>query len=398
MSKCAIGLSIVRAARRMRLALFFILALLVFAAFNFVAVRALLRVHPRRRRWIIAAAVLGNLMWVFVPMLGQLTAVMRGVRATIGPLWFAWSSFTILYTMLTLLAGLAWLPLRRRIDFSRFARWPSRIFLSLTLASIPVGIYHALVPLRIERVPIELENLPPAAEGMRIVLLADLHVGLFTRPSRLDTIFATARALEPDAVLILGDLIDDDPYFVPKLLAGTRALAADTPLLAVLGNHEMYGDPLRVIEALRGSRIRLVVNDGVPLGPLWMAGISDYAAGQMPGHDALRPDLGRALSGAPGGAFPIVFSHQPRVFYETRERRLPLTLSAHTHGGQCGFRPLGWSLAGVFLEYHMGLYRWGVSQLYVNTGTGYWLVPFRLGMTPEITLVELRRPTPPGGS
>ncbi|HKO57536.1 MAG TPA: hypothetical protein VJ276_16810, partial [Thermoanaerobaculia bacterium] len=50
-----------------------------------------------------------------------------------------------------------------------------------------------------------------------------------------------------------------------------------------------------------------------------------------------------------------------------------------------------WSVAGIFLPYHMGLYRRGGSQLYVNTGTGYWMLPFRLGMTSEITLIELRR-------
>jgi predicted MPP superfamily phosphohydrolase len=69
---------------------------------------------------------------------------------------------------------------------------------------------------------------------------------------------------------------------------------------------------------------------------------------------------------------------------------LPLTLCAHTHGGQFGFRALRWSLAGLFLPYHMGLYRRGASRLYVNTGTGYWLLPWRIGVTPEITLVELR--------
>ena len=47
-------------------------------------------------------------------------------------------------------------------------------------------------------------------------------------------------------------------------------------------------------------------------------------------------------------------------------------------------------LAGVFLPYHMGLYRRGASQAYVNTGTGYWLLPWRLGLAPEITLIELR--------
>jgi len=330
-------------------------------------------------------------MWPFMLMLRQLTAFTRIIRATLGPLWFAWSSFAILYTILMLLVVAAWLAFRHRFRFREFARWPSRAFLTGAMIATIVGIYHALVPLRIERVAVELQNLPAAAVGTRIVLLADLHVGLFTRPSRLDKIFSRVTALEPDAVVILGDLIDDDPHYLSKLLAGTRALAASTPLLAVLGNHEMYGDPQRVIRELDGSRITMIVNDGVALGSLWIAGTSDRAAEQMPEYAALTPDLTAALKGRPADKFPIVVSHQPRIFYEARDRNLPLTLSAHTHGGQCGIRPLGWSLAGVFLEYHMGLYRWGASQLYINTGTGYWLVPFRLGMTPEITLIELRR-------
>ncbi|HET7705368.1 MAG TPA: metallophosphoesterase [Thermoanaerobaculia bacterium] len=375
----------------MRPLLFLLLALAIFVSVNVATVRTMLRIHPRRRSWILGAVVLGNLMWLFIPMLRQSNPFIRIIRSTLGPLWFAWNSFAILYAMLMLIVALAWFASGRRFSFRTFGRWPSRIFLTVMLAGSIVGIYHALVPLRIERVPVELANLPPDAEGTRIVLLADLHVGLFTRPSRLDRIFSTARALEPDAVVILGDLIDDDPYFVPKLLAGTRALAPSTPLFAVLGNHEIYGDPLSVIRQLDGSRIRLIVNDGVPLGSLWFAGTADRAAEQMPRYSALRPDLDAALRRRPADKFPIVVSHQPRIFYEARERKLPLTLTAHTHGGQCGIRPLGWSLAGVFLEYHMGLYRWGASQLYINTGTGYWLLPFRLGMTPEITLIELRR-------
>ena len=124
--------------------------------------------------------------------------------------------------------------------------------------ALVIGVYTALVPLDDERVPIVISNAPPT----RIVIIADLHIGLFTRPSRLRQIFATAAALSPDVVLLAGDLVDDDPYFVPKLLDGVRSLPPTTPLLAVLGNHEMYGQPLEFIARLRGSRVRLLVNEG----------------------------------------------------------------------------------------------------------------------------------------
>jgi predicted MPP superfamily phosphohydrolase len=368
----------------LRIALIVLIVVAVFLPFNVLSVRQLLRIHPRRRRAIIGAAIVGNLLWLAFPILNARTDFSRLLRATLGPPWFAWTVFAILYSFVIFATLIAWLPFARRREFSTFARWPSRAFLTIVIVGGLAGMYQALVPLRVERVPVIVHSLPPHLEGTRIALLGDLHVGLFTRSSRLTKIFATTESLNADAVVIAGDLVDDDPYFAPKLLAGTRALSPTRPLFAVLGNHEMYGDPFGVIAALRGSRIRLLVNEGANVRGIWLAGVSDYA-----GAGALKPDTRAALAQMPRGAFPIVVSHQPKSFAESRERHLPLTLCAHTHGGQFGFRPLGWSLAGVFLPFDMGLYARGDSQLYVNTGTGYWLLPFRLGMTPEITLIEL---------
>lgn len=374
----------------LRALIFLGIALLLFLPFNWIAYRQLTRIHPRRRRWILAAVIAGNLMWPFFFWLRTFTPVTRVLRATLGPMWFAWTCFTIVYAGVIFLVLLAWIPFRDRKTFAEFARWPSRVFLAATLLGTVVGVYHALVPLRVERVSIRVANLPPSLHGVRLALLGDLHVGLFTRMSRLDKIFTTTASLKPDVVMIAGDMIDDDPHFVPKLLTGTRTLPNSIPLLGVFGNHEMYGDPRAVIDGLRGSRIRLLINEGFAWRDLWIAGVSDRAAQQEAKHRALKPDLAKALAGKPANALAVALSHQPSIIEEARKHRVPIALSAHTHGGQFGIRPLRWSLAGVFLPYHMGLYDLPPTQLYINTGTGYWLVPFRLGMTPEITLIELR--------
>ena len=374
----------------LRAIIFFLVALLIFVPFNWITYRQLVRIHPRRRPWILAAIIAGNLMWPFFPMLRAFTPFARVTRAILGPLWFAWNSFAIVYAAAIFLVLLAWIPLRRRRSFAEFARWPSRVFLAVAVLATVIGFYQAIVPLRVEHVPVRIANLPPSLHGRKLALLGDLHVGLFTRPSRLDQIFTTTASLQPDVVMIAGDMIDDDPYFVPKLLAGTRTLPGAIPIVGVLGNHEMYGAPKEVIERLRGSRIRLLVNEGFPLHDLWIAGVSDRAANQMPDLEAFAPDLGKALAGKPAASVAVALSHQPTIIADARKHAVPLAVCAHTHGGQFGFRPLRWSLAGVFLPYHMGLYDVPPTQLYVNTGTGYWLVPFRLGMTPEITLIELR--------
>jgi predicted MPP superfamily phosphohydrolase len=364
------------------------IAVAIFLIANVAAFRILVRIHPRRRWIVIALIVIGNVMWFFFPILNARTDFSRFVRASLGPPWFAWTCFAILYSAFATLLGAVWLPFVRRMTFARFARWPSRVFLWATLFALVSGVWNALVPLRIERVQIVADGAPP----FRIALISDLHTGLFSRASRLEKILITAAAQKPDVILLAGDNIDDDPIFASKLLAATRVLDPRMPLLAVLGNHEMYGQPLEVIDRLRGSRIHLLVNEGTLVNGVWIAGISDFAA-RTP---KLAPDVDAALRGR-NGAFPILLAHQPKAFAEAMKRGLPLTLCGHSHGGQCAFRPLHWSLAGMFLPYHMGLYRRGASQLYVNTGTGYWLFPWRfgIGISPEITVIDLRTATAP---
>ena len=373
-----------------RVLIFIAIVAAIFVPLNWIAYRQLVRIHPRRKRWIATALIAGNLVWPLFPFLQRSSAIVRVLRSTLGPVWFSWTCFAIVYLVMLLLLLVAWIPFRRGRTFAAFARWPSRVFLALMLIGSIIGFYGALVPLRIERVTIGVDDLPSSVEGTRIALLSDLHVGLFTRRSRLKKIFRTTAALNPDLVLLSGDLIDDDPFFVPKLLEGTRPVAANTPILAVYGNHEMYGNPRIVAERMRGSRVRLLVNEGFAHRDLWIAGLSDYAANDIPGLGALKPDFDRALAGRPSSSIPLALAHQSRLLGEAARRRIPVALCGHTHGGQMGIRRLRWSLAGVFDPYHMGLYQVGPTQLYVNTGTGYWLVPFRLGMSPEITLIELR--------
>src|ERR1051325_6602609 len=103
----------------------FILVVALFAAFNWLAARQLVRLHPRRKRIVVALLIVCNAMWLFVPWLRVRTDAMRVIRATLGPPWFAWLSFVLVDSIVLFAIFMAWLPFARRVGFVRFARWPS---------------------------------------------------------------------------------------------------------------------------------------------------------------------------------------------------------------------------------------------------------------------------------
>ena len=128
-----------------RVLIFLGIVLVLFLPFNWLTVRQLLRIHPRRKRWIVGAAIAGNLMWPFFPLLRSLTDLSRVARAILAPLWFGWTCFALLYSVFLFLLVLAWIPFRRR-PFAQFAHWPSRILLMTLGVGFVIGYLQALVP------------------------------------------------------------------------------------------------------------------------------------------------------------------------------------------------------------------------------------------------------------
>jgi predicted MPP superfamily phosphohydrolase len=86
----------------------------------------------------------------------------------------------------------------------------------------------------------------------------------------------------------------------------------------------------------------------------------------------------------------IAFAHNPALWPSLAARGVALTLSGHTHWGQFALPKLGWSLASPFLEHAMAAHVERDALLYISPGTGYWGIPFRIGASPEVTLVTLR--------
>lgn len=373
--------------------LIFALVALVFLSISWASWKSYCLFHRGGRRIFAAIAIVSNLFWLAIPFIagdGRLAPWFRVTRSILGPPWFYWVTFSLVHVSIVALVAIVWFFVaRKREPLAQFGRLASELwFLAFGIVTL-VGFIQTVATLRVERVPVAIPGLPAELRGMRIALVSDLHVGLFSRPGRLAKLSRALMAENPDHVVVAGDFIDDDPDFVPKFLRGLEPVPASTPITAVLGNHEMYGDPHAVVRQMKSTRVRLLVNEGTGVlrngKVLWLAGVSDYA-----GRNELAPDLDAALRGRPDGAPAIVISHQPRVFPEAVAKKIPLVLAGHSHGGQFGVRWLGFSLAGIFIPYDMGLFAKDQTQMYVTTGAGYWLVPVRFGMSPEVVVIELR--------
>jgi len=244
---------------------------------------------------------------------------------------------------------------------------------------------------------------------LKIAVLADIHMGEpFVSLNRLKRIVARTNALGADLIVILGDLEAGHRFVTRKVsMAETAAelakLTAPFGIHAILGNHDWWhdraaqlrgGGPSAVAETLRAAGIPVLQNDGVKLGQgaraFWLAGLDDQLAigiggGRYRGLDDLPATLEKITDDAPA----ILLAHEPDVFAKAPDR-FALTLSGHTHGGQVrlfGYSPVVPSAYGN--RYAYGHVRQGQRDLIVSGGIGCSILPVRLGVVPEITVVEL---------
>ncbi len=261
--------------------------------------------------------------------------------------------------------------------------------------SLLIAGYLGSKQLVVRRVEASIPGLPPEFDGLVIAQVSDLHVGPHTSKRFLSRVVATVRDAKPDVIAVTGDLVDDRAEDVAMYAATVGQLDAPLGVFMIAGNHDVYAGWEAVEQRLRSEvPARLLLNEAHIIrrgdATLVLAGTGDPAGGRR-GQSRAAPDVDRTLAGAPNGATVIALAHNPALWPALVARGVSLTLSGHTHWGQFAVPRLGWSLASPFLKHAMGAYRERDSLLYINPGTGYWGIPFRLGALPEVTVVTLRR-------
>lgn len=278
--------------------------------------------------------------------------------------------------------------LTRRQLFTRATSGAAAVAGTLAVAR---GVANARGEHIIERLEVTLPGLPRALDGFRIVQLSDLHVGLTIAQDFVQRVVDRANALQPDLVVLTGDLVDGKVHELRDDIAPLAQLHARHGVYAITGNHEYYSGADAWVAHLETLGIRFLRNQRVTIGDAKasfdLAGIEDRSAHHYAGH---RADLSAAIAGRDPTRAIVLLAHQPRQAHEAAARGLPLVLSGHTHGGQIWpWHLLVWIQQGGLIS---GRYQLQATTLYVNRGCGYVGPPVRLGAPLEIAEITLRSP------
>ncbi|MBC8072786.1 MAG: metallophosphoesterase [Deltaproteobacteria bacterium] len=250
------------------------------------------------------------------------------------------------------------------------------------------GIARAFDDATITELAVKIPRLPSALDGVSIVQLTDVHVGPFIRRRYLDRLVEQANALDPDVLVITGDLVDGSVAELGSSVAGLAALNARYGTYFVTGNHDYSSGDLEWCAFLESLGITVLRNRRVSIGDAGgsfdLVGVDDWSGGRRRGGTGY--DLDAAMKDRDPERAAVLLAHQPTNFSVAAAAGVDLQISGHTHGGQ--IFPMT-AMVGLAYPYSRGLYQAGDRHIFVGRGCGFWGPPARLGSTREIAKLVL---------
>jgi predicted MPP superfamily phosphohydrolase len=285
--------------------------------------------------------------------------------------------------------------------------------IALGVAAIPFfGIIYGMVKgkydYRVHRIKLAFIDLPKAFEGFTITQLSDIHSGSFDSKKDVQRGVQIANNQKSDVVLFTGDLVNNKASEMDNWISVFGQLKANMGKYSILGNHD-YGDYMdwnseaekkANLEQLKNVHkemgFRLMLNENISLEKegesITLIGVENW--GKMGFHQY--GDLDKSLEGVHNNQFKILMSHDPSHWEAqvlNHEKHIHLTLSGHTHGMQMGIEIPGfkWSPIQYIYKQWAGDYSKGDKHIYVNRGFGFLGFPGRVGILPEITVIQLTR-------
>lgn len=294
------------------------------------------------------------------------------------------------------------------IPRSEFLAKASMAAIALPVATLGFGILSGAYDYRVRRKRVIIPNLPKAFDGVRIGQLSDIHSGSFYNKTAVQGGIDLMMTEKPDIFMFTGDLVNNETNEVGEYKDMFSKLSAPLGAYSTLGNHD-YGDYkqwnspkskkqnlddlVKVHKELGWDLLRnenrIITVDGEQLAIL---GVENWGKGRF----AKYGDLEKAYAGSEEIPAKILLSHDPSHWdaqVRTNHPDIDLMLAGHTHGFQFGVEigNFRWSPSQYMYKQWADLYTEENQHLYVNRGFGFLGYPGRVGILPEITILELVR-------
>ncbi len=292
------------------------------------------------------------------------------------------------------------------ISRAKFLSQLGLVVAAIPFTSIIYGMAKGRFNFRLVNEKLLFKNLPEAFHGLKIVQISDIHIGSFLgHEDQVNRGIELINEQNPDLILFTGDLVNNFAEELDGWIPILSKLEAKYGKYSILGNHD-YGDYFewknevekaqnleKVKQAHKEMGFRLLLNETqhvvVKNQKIGLIGVENWGLPPFPQYGNLKI----AMNGSSDLPFKILLSHDPshwdaEVIDKTN---IDITLSGHTHGMQFGVEigNIKWSPVKYKYPRWAGVYKEKDQYLYVNRGFGYIGFPGRVGMPPEITVLEL---------
>ncbi|MEN2753154.1 metallophosphoesterase [Capnocytophaga sputigena] len=279
---------------------------------------------------------------------------------------------------------------------------------AIPFASILYSIFKGKYNYKVWKYTLYFDNLPKAFDGYRITQISDIHCGSFDNYEKIRYGVELINSQKSDVILFTGDLVNNLANEVHNWKSLFATLQAPDGVFSIMGNHD-YGDYSswetpeakqqnleHLFQLQKQMGWQLLLNKHCYLErngeKIALIGVENWGHGRFSKYG----DLNKTMEGVNTEDFKILMSHDPTHWQEVvlpENKDIQLTLSGHTHGMQCGIEIPGWlkwSPSQYIYKYWGGMYEEDGKYLNVNRGFGYHAFPGRLGVWPEITVIELK--------
>lgn len=316
------------------------------------------------------------------------STVFSDILNIIGGFWMAFMLYGFLFLLLSDILLLA-LRITGSVGIEKiilFRKWSFIATVAISVVLITAGFINAIIPV-ITKYDIAINKSSDEIKSLRIAAVSDIHLGSVIRKRSMNKLSGMLKTMEPDLVLLLGDIVDGEigPVLRGDLLKYFTCPKCNDGLFAITGNHEFIGGAKRTIPYIESKGIKILKDEVAILkGGIQLIGRLDRDSRRYYGKERL--PLEELMKQVDKTKPVILLDHQPFQLADSEKNGIDLHLSGHTHNGQMW--PLNLITRKIY-ELSYGYMKKGNTHYIVSSGFGLWGPRIRSGSRSEVLLINL---------